>query len=219
MLQEFCTPFRIASELKTIHYNPKMSGWSLESGYDNSGVKQEENTGTKRARRAKEVYPIRVFNAKESSTLAISFLMNEKDFEYSCRGMVPGVRIFLHTPGEVQPTLRHSFRLPLNEEVQILMRPKMITTSEKLLKYRPEQRKCFFNSERKLSFFKIYTQRNCEMECLANYTLLSCQCVRFSMPSKLNFIQIPAHKYIFKHIFYLLNSLIELFVYFQHSNI
>lgn len=33
-----------------------------------------------------------------------------------------------------------------------------------------------------MRFFKVYTQTNCELECLTNYTLAKCNCVAFSMP-------------------------------------
>lgn len=161
-----------------MNYNANVSGWSLENGYNNS---------INNKRYPKQDYPIRVFNVKESSTFIVSIRMHEKDFEYSCRSMIPGVKIFLHTPGDTLPSGRHSFRIPLSEEVQISIQAKLTTTSEKLRTYTPDQRQCFFNSERKLSFFKTYTQRNCELECLSNYTELSCGCVRFSMPSKFKF--------------------------------
>lgn len=44
------------------------------------------------------------------------------------------------------------------------------------------RRQCFFNSERTLHYLKTYTQRNCQLECLANFTLAKCGCVKFSMP-------------------------------------
>lgn len=43
-------------------------------------------------------------------------------------------------------------------------------------------RQCYFNGERYLRFFQVYTQQNCELECLANYTMAKCGCVKFSMP-------------------------------------
>lgn len=86
-----------------------------------------------------------------------------------------------------------------------------MTTSNGLLKYNPNRffvlslwtnietsdnkfrfsnhyyrRQCFFNSERYLRFFKHYTQHNCELECLANYTMKTCGCVKFSMPRDKN---------------------------------
>lgn len=62
------------------------------------------------------------------------------------------------------------------------VKPNMITTSSGLADYAPERRQCYFNDERQLKFFKVYTQSNCELECLANYTLKACGCVKFSMP-------------------------------------
>lgn len=64
----------------------------------------------------------------------------------------------------------------------VSVKPNMITTSEGLADYAPERRQCYFNDERYLKFFKVYTQSNCELECLANFTLNRCNCVKFSMP-------------------------------------
>lgn len=73
--------------------------------------------------------------------------------------------------------------VPLLEEVLISVKPNMITTSENLRHYTPWDRQCYFSDERQLRFFKIYTQRNCELECLSNFTLSQCGCVKFSLPS------------------------------------
>lgn len=180
VIQNLCRIyFRISPELNTMNYNSNVSGWNLENGYKNS---------VKVRGYLREDYPVRVFNVKGSSSLIISIRMHKRDFEYSCRGMVPGVRIFLYTPGDKMPTIRHSIRIPLSEEVQISVQPKMITTSKKLYTYKPSQRQCFFNSERKLYFFKTYTQNNCEAECLSNYTEIDCGCVKFSMPSEFDLV-------------------------------
>lgn len=45
-----------------------------------------------------------------------------------------------------------------------------------------DRRQCYFNGERYLRLFRMYTQHNCELECLANYTMAKCGCVKFSMP-------------------------------------
>lgn len=42
----------------------------------------------------------------------------------------------------------------------------------------------FVFNEGTLKYFKEYTQRNCELECLTDHTLKKCGCVKFSMPSK-----------------------------------
>lgn len=162
--------FRMAPEMMIVKNNTNVTHWSLEDGY--------------KAGCTERGYPIRVFNVKHSVSLTIFLQLNGNDVEYQCRGLVPGFKIFLHTPGEVQPTARHSFRVPLSEEVQMSIRPKIITTSSKLLSYKPHERQCFFGFERQLRFYKMYTQNNCESECLANFTRKECGCVKFSMPSK-----------------------------------
>lgn len=58
----------------------------------------------------------------------------------------------------------------------------MITTSESVKKYNPKRRECFFSSERRLKYFKTYSQLNCKLECLTNETLQHCDCVNFFMP-------------------------------------
>ena len=86
-------------------------------------------------------------------------------------GPVQGFKILLHTPGEIPRVSKQYFRVPLNQEVVVSVKPNMITTSEGLIGYAPNRRQCYFNDERQLKFFKVYTQSNCELECLANFTL------------------------------------------------
>lgn len=92
------------------------------------------------------------------------------------------LQILLHNPAEVPRVGQQYFRAALNQEVVVSIKPEMMTTSEGLKGYDPHKRNCYFPSERDLSFFKVYTQRNCEVECIANYTLSMCGCVAFYMP-------------------------------------
>jgi hypothetical protein len=55
-------------------------------------------------------------------------------------------------------------------------------TDEALRKFSPEIRKCFFEGEKQLKFFKTYSKAQCKWECMANKTLEKCGCVKFSMP-------------------------------------
>lgn len=70
----------------------------------------------------------------------------------------------------------------------ILISPTVIVASEGLRSYSPDVRQCFFDSERILKYFRVYTQQNCELECISNYTLSKCGCVEFSMASELIFM-------------------------------
>lgn len=55
----------------------------------------------------------------------------------------------------------------------------MFVTDEDLIKFDIEKRHCLFQGEKKLRFFKIYSKKNCEVECLSNYTKKMCDCVPF----------------------------------------
>lgn len=102
---------------------------------------------------------------------------------YISRILGQGFKLFLTAPGETIRFTQNTIRVPLLEQVSILLKPTLIYSSSALNKYTPSQRQCFFKTERRLRFFKIYTQDNCQEECLANFTLIQCGCVKFSVPS------------------------------------
>ncbi|KAJ8927289.1 hypothetical protein NQ314_020292 [Rhamnusium bicolor] len=92
--------------------------------------------------------------------------------------------VLLHHPAEIPRVSRHYFRAPLNQEVVVSITPDMMTTSPGLEEYDPHRRQCYFPKEKYLTFFQYYTQQNCEVECLTNYTLSRCGCVAYHMPRK-----------------------------------
>lgn len=149
--------------------------WNLDDGYkiiDNLSLHNS--------------YPKRVCNVGRSSGLEITFHLNTSDLDYVCQGFDQGFKIMLHTPGDYPQISTHDIIIPLNTDVTIALRPNMIVTSNGLKFYKSEKRQCFYNYERKLKFFKIYSQSNCEYECLTNFTLPACGCVKFSMPKDKN---------------------------------
>lgn len=101
--------------------------------------------------------------------------------EYMCHKRGLGFSVILTEPGETVITMRNSFRVSVLEDTRIAIKPKYMTTSDGLRNYKPNERQCFFSGERKLRFFNIYTQNQCEAECLSNFTLSMCGCVKFSM--------------------------------------
>lgn len=149
---------------------PNVTNWSFEDGYRDKFSETE--------------YPIRVFNANQGAALVLMISLFEEDLDYICKGPIQGFKVILHAPGQTIKATRHTFRVPLSEMAEISIKARLITTSEGLRSYKPFQRKCFYQSERKLRFFKYYSQYNCEAECLANFTHIECGCVKFSMTSK-----------------------------------
>lgn len=161
--------FRMAPEMMIVKSNPNVSHWSLDGGYAKGVIERG--------------YPVRVFNARQDAALIIYLKLFQEDLEYICRGPIQGFKVILNTPGQTLKISRHAFRVPLSEQAEISIKPTLITTANALVKYSPDQRKCFFGAERQLRFFKYYAQHNCEAECLANFTLVECGCVKFHMPS------------------------------------
>lgn len=141
--------------------------WTLENGYTISDF---------------STYPKRVFGAGARAGMNMILKLKTSDIDYQCRGAVQGFKVILHLPNELPLASKNFFRVPLHQEVMVNIKPNMITTSSGLAGYEPNSRQCYFNHEKYLRFFKSYTQSNCEIECLANYTLYYCKCVKFSMP-------------------------------------
>lgn len=169
----------MAPGMMTVNRNSNLSQWSLEDGYN------DEVNGNE--------YPIRVDESGRGAALEFGLIIYEHDFEYLCRGFDQGFKIALTTPGDALKMSQNTLRVPMLEDTLIMIKPKVTHTSEGLWNYAPNQRQCFFSTERQLRFFKLYTQNNCQAECLANFTGQQCGCVKFSMPSRkskkfLNFV-------------------------------
>lgn len=87
----------------------------------------------------------------------------------------------LHNPAELPDVEKESYYVGHERNALFNVHANMIETMDDLIRYSPEKRQCYFDGERKLKFFNIYTENNCQMECVANHTLQECGCVRFEM--------------------------------------
>lgn len=165
----------MSEDLLRVNHNLTTERWSLENGYDNE--KSDE----------RPMYPFRTNDASLDGGLNILLFLTDMDPTDICRGPSSGFKIMLHLPVELPHVSKKFMSLPLDSELKIAVKPNVVKTSPSLrYKYDPSVRQCFFTSERQLRFFRVYTQQNCEMECLANFTKSYCGCVRFSMPSNLS---------------------------------
>lgn len=130
-----------------------------------------------------EAYPYRVLRKGINNGLGISIYFDKDLLDIFSRRWVSEPKFILHSPDEM-PRTSNFFRIPMGKDVKVLIKPQMITTSEKLRNFNPKRRQCVYDSERKLRYFKTYTQNHCDMECAANFTYWRCGCVKFSLPSK-----------------------------------
>lgn len=167
--------FRVAPELLSVTGQPNGTHWSLEHGYDDS-LGGESSL---------EFYPKRVIGTGPQNGLTLLLGLSEDDLDYICQGPIVGFKVVLHSPSEIPQPSKNFFRVPLGEQVLVSVKPNMVETSKKLGGYPPNRKLCYLNFEHNLKFFKNYTQRHCEMECISKLMEQECGCVYFAYPSNL----------------------------------
>jgi acid-sensing ion channel, other len=64
-------------------------------------------------------------------------------------------------------------------DLDVLITPEIIKTDESLRSISPKERNCFFEGEKKLKYFKLYSRRNCEVECLSDFLKKEFKCTAF----------------------------------------
>lgn len=143
------------------------SNWNSEDGYSDAG----------------QSYPYRALGAGKWHGLKVMLKALNEDIDHLCGGCFQGYNLVFHSPIEGPQEINDFFQLSLHRSTLVAVVPKVVISSPNIYNYSPSDRHCFFNSERHLRFYKHYTQLNCRVECLANFTLSKCGCVKFSMPS------------------------------------
>lgn len=136
-----------------------------------------------------DIYPYRVLSGSEG--LQVELSLHESDIDYMCSGPVQSFKILLHSAGEIPQMKKYYYRIPLDHDIVMAVRPNIVNTTKYLIEnYNKDQRKCFApnakKTERELLFFKQYTQRNCQLESLTMRTLIRCKCATFGMPRFIN---------------------------------
>jgi amiloride-sensitive sodium channel len=136
--------------------------WTLEHGYSH----QHD-----------EVYPVRASKKNFAAFKKIGELNKQV-----CVFMGDSLKLIVHLSNEI-PTMFHKplfidFQTSKHSEITA----KILNTSEQMHGYKPEIRRCYFEGEKKLKFFRSYTKTLCDFECVTNYTMEQCGCVKFNMP-------------------------------------
>ncbi|XP_013104729.2 pickpocket protein 28-like [Stomoxys calcitrans] len=145
--------------------------WSLDNGYIGQGF---------------NAYPQRSVLSSARNGLFAVMMGQERNFDNTCRSLKQGYKVFLNSPESVPLTTGNYILVPHDDEVLVSVLPQYITSTENLLQFGPDKRQCYFNNERYLRFFKSYSQSNCQIECLANFTINKCGCAKFWMPKPLD---------------------------------
>jgi amiloride-sensitive sodium channel len=140
--------------------------WTLENGYIES---HEENSVPAKA--------------QKSFFLSANVLLRENDTSNLCTAIGSTFSYYLHLPIEIMMVNWHQEQqVEFQKKKDLILSAKSYTADKGMKKFTPEARGCYFEGEKKLKFFKTYTKALCEFECMTNYTLKTCGCVKFSMP-------------------------------------
>ena len=157
----------IDESMKYPKHNKSSANWTLQDGYKTYDS---------------HLFPERVLGSGLKAGLQFKLIGKKTDIDYRCSGFYKGFKLALHSPNEIPRFLKLYTRIAFNKEVLLNVEPHVVVTSDVLKSYKPEVRKCYFDGEKSLKYFKTYTKSNCELECLTNFTQLTCGCVKFGMP-------------------------------------
>lgn len=130
--------------------------WTPEKGYKNENVEYPH-------RAAKAYY--QVFSPR----------MSKAEKENVCN--FKNYKVYIHKPNEILTPYHESIFVNYDEFITFSIVITSHRTDDALRAFPPAIRKCYFEGERKLKFFKTYTKVLCELELYSNMTLQVCGCV------------------------------------------
>ncbi|XP_050440957.1 pickpocket protein 28-like isoform X2 [Adelges cooleyi] len=109
--------------------------------------------------------------------LGLTVVLDAEIDEYYCSS-----EVMLHSPVETPKISSFGSFIAPGRETAVEIRPSVGMATPTLASIPREKRQCVYSDEKRLRFYRTYTQRNCMMECEANFTLMFCQCVMYYMP-------------------------------------
>lgn len=157
----------IAPEYQTATSTQPPSTWNLHFGF---------------SKNSNDSYPEHTHDIGLQSSLMIVLKEMKYNLDALCSGGSQGFIISAHVPNERPQMFKRYFYMPMEQTVLLTVDPLLVQTDDEVLAYDLSVRQCYKNEERKLRFYKQYTIHNCRLECLTNFTLSRCGCVKYSMP-------------------------------------
>lgn len=145
--------------------------WTPEKGYD-------ENSKLSH-------YPRQVPGA--GTNMGLTLLLDADVSNYYCSSTSSyGFKILLHSPIETPKMANFAFSVATGHETKIVITPKISEASNLIRKIDIKKRQCIFENEANLSYYKIYSKKNCEMECSSKIMEEKCLCTLYYMPRNFN---------------------------------
>ncbi|XP_065173557.1 pickpocket protein 28-like [Atheta coriaria] len=148
-------------------YPTRIIDWNPEDGYPK--------------RTPRDVYPFRSFAPGQN--LGLSVVLDANLNEYYCTTTSSiGFKALLSTPIESPKMADIGMLISPGEEIRVAIDVDIEDATTGVAGIHYSKRQCFFARERKLRFYRIYTERNCRLECEANFTLMRCGCAPYFLP-------------------------------------
>jgi amiloride-sensitive sodium channel len=138
--------------------------WSLDRGYSTDASDKQPFRASKR-------HTFMAFMHLDDELAGNVCLQHGKSFTF-----------ILHMPNEIATIFHDENSIGYGIQKHAVLTAVSYRTDEALRSYSPDIRGCYFEDEKKLRFFRSYTKNHCDLECLTNFTLAKCGCVKFSMP-------------------------------------
>ncbi|XP_050536588.1 pickpocket protein 28-like isoform X2 [Daktulosphaira vitifoliae] len=146
----------------------KETSWSPDKGFSKNAIPFDT--------------PWRVTGDTNNDAVRLVFNLRNIEGDNYCPHTMSGVVLILHNPSDTPSGYHPSAYLASNHGLSISLSVLHRPTSQSLAKWSPEMRHCFYENEKRLKFFKLYTFRNCISECQANLTFRKCGCAAFYQP-------------------------------------
>lgn len=126
-------------------------------------------------------YPSKIAGVGRSLGLSVALDVEQHKYYCSSTSSV-GFKVALHSPNETPNIHEMGVFIEPGKETKLRIKPEKTESDPKIRGVHKKFRHCLFHNEGDLKFFAHYTQRNCEMECVAEMSLKYCGCISFYMP-------------------------------------
>ncbi|XP_072396006.1 pickpocket protein 28-like [Diabrotica undecimpunctata] len=164
--------FRNPNDISLLNqtYPENVYDWSPEVGFSNLEEYDDENMVPKRPLGA-------------GAHLGLSVLLDAQVDEYYCSSTSSiGFKVIISNPIETPKMADFGTLLSPGVEARFSIKPSVREASKNLRSVPIKKRQCYFANERRLVYYRSYTQTNCNLECQSNYTFEKCKCIPYYLP-------------------------------------
>ncbi|KAG5683748.1 hypothetical protein PVAND_013013 [Polypedilum vanderplanki] len=115
----------------------------------------------------------------------LSILLDVDVANYYCSSTSSyGFKSLLHSPVETPKMANFGFFIAPGQETKVVITPRISEASDLIRNVPMLQRQCVFDNENNLSYYNIYSKKNCESECISKYMQHECNCTLYYMPRR-----------------------------------